>query len=62
MLFNFAAVLLGFGALCVSTVPPLVRFGALVGVAVSASFLASLTVLPALLLVIRPSFLEARPR
>ena len=59
LLFSFAALFLGFGVLLTSYVPPLVRFGALVGVAVGAAFLWSLTALPALVLVLRPAFLVA---
>ena len=57
LLFNFAAVFFGFGVLATSSVPPLMRFGFLVAVAVSVSFLASMTVLPALVKVLRPAFL-----
>ncbi|MEQ8967976.1 MAG: outer membrane lipoprotein-sorting protein [Azospirillaceae bacterium] len=57
LFFNFAALVLGFGVLVTSDVPPLVKFGALVAVAVSTAFLASLTLLPALALVLRPRFL-----
>lgn len=53
MLFSFAAVLLGFGLLVTSHVPPLVRFGALTTVSIGASFAASMTVLPALVKVLR---------
>jgi predicted RND superfamily exporter protein len=59
LLFNFAAILLGFGVLTTSQVPPLVRFGSLVGVAVSVSFVASMTLLPALIKVLQPSFLKS---
>ena len=64
LLFNFTAVLFGFGVLLTSEVPPLNRFGALVGVAVTFSFIGSLTVLPAMLKLIRPKFLtpEKAPR
>ncbi|MCH7908775.1 MAG: MMPL family transporter [Candidatus Hydrogenedentes bacterium] len=58
LLFSGAAMILGFGVLLLSEVPPLNRFGALVGVAVSVSFVASMTVLPALVKVLRPSFLN----
>ena len=63
LLFSFTAVLLGFGLLVTSHVPPLIRFGVLVTVSIAASFLASLTVLPAVLKALRPSFLipPARP-
>ena len=58
LLFSGAAMVLGFGVLLLSEVPPLNEFGALVGVAVSVSFVASMTVLPALVKVLRPSFLN----
>ncbi len=60
MLFNFFAVFFGFGVLATSQVPPLARFGSLVGVAVSVSFLASMTVLPALIKVLQPGFLKPK--
>jgi predicted RND superfamily exporter protein len=60
LLFSFAALFLGFGVLLTSHVPPLVRFGTLVGVAVGTAFVVSLTALPALVLVTRPSFLQPR--
>ncbi|WP_148862967.1 efflux RND transporter permease subunit [Marinobacter fonticola] len=55
LFFNLAAVGLGFGVLCLSDVPPLVRFGGLVALAVSASFIASITLLPALVLLVKPA-------
>ena len=58
LLFSGAAMILGFAVLLISDVPPLNRFGALVGWAVSISFLASMTVLPALVNVLRPAFLQ----
>jgi len=57
LLFNFAALVLGFGVLVTSEVVPLIRFGSLVAVGVSASFVASMTVLPALIKVLHPAFL-----
>lgn len=60
LLFNFAAVCLGFGVLVTSRVPALGEFGMLVGTCVTAAFLASVTVLPALLAVTRPAFLFGR--
>ena len=57
LMFNFLAVFAGFGVLMVSHVPSLVQFGLLVAVAVAASFVASLTVLPALLTLVRPRFI-----
>lgn len=56
LLFNFAALALGFGVLVSSEVVPLTRFGSLVFVAVTVSFLASMTVLPALIKLIKPGF------
>ncbi|MBE9563768.1 MAG: MMPL family transporter, partial [Proteobacteria bacterium] len=58
LFFNFLALSLGFGVLVTSDVVPLIRFGSLVAVAVSVSFLASLTVLPAMIKVINPAFLN----
>jgi predicted RND superfamily exporter protein len=57
LLFNFLAVFFGFGVIVVSNVPGLTQFGTLVAVAVSASFLSSMTLIPALVRVLRPSFL-----
>jgi hypothetical protein len=57
LLFNFLAIGLGFGVLMVSDVVPLFRFGGIVLLAVSASFIASMTLLPALIKVIRPGFI-----
>jgi len=58
LLFNFLAVGLGFGVLMTSQVPPLVKFGSLVAVAVTSAFLASLSLLPALVKVLKPRFLQ----
>jgi uncharacterized protein len=57
LFFNFLAMSLGFGTLMISAVPPLIRFGSLVAVAMAVSFLASITVMPALAKVFRPRFL-----
>jgi len=57
LLFNFAALTLGFGVLTTSEVVPLTRFGAMVVVAVTASFIASMTILPALIKVLKPPFI-----
>lgn len=59
LLFNLAAVALGFGVLCLSDVPPLIRFGGLVALAVSTSFIASVTLLPALVLLLKPACIIA---
>ena len=60
LFFNFLALALGFGVLISSEVVPLIRFGTLVAVAVSVSFLASMTVLPALIKVIEPNFVKPK--
>jgi uncharacterized protein len=62
ILFSFAAVLLGFGVLVTSRVPGLIRFGSLVAVGISVSFVASLTVLPALVSVLGPASLGVHRR
>lgn len=59
LLFNLAAVGLGFGVLCLSDVPPLIRFGSLVALAVSTAFIASVTLLPALVLLLKPASIIA---
>lgn len=58
LFFNFMALALGFGVLVSSEVVPLIRFGILVAVAVSVSFLASMTVLPTLIKVLEPNFVK----
>jgi len=62
LFFNFLALALGFGVLISSEVVPLIRFGTLVAVAVSVSFLASMTVLPALIKVVEPNFIKPKLR
>ena len=57
LLFDLAAVLLGFGVLLFSDVPPLVRFGVLVTACVITSFVAAVLWLPALVCLLRPGFL-----
>ena len=57
LLFNFAALAMGFGVLITSDVVALMRFGSLVAVAVTSAFIASLWVLPALIKVMNPSFM-----
>ena len=61
LLFNFLAIGLGFGVLMFSDVVPLFRFGAIVLFAISTSFIASMTLLPALIKVTRPSFIKNMP-
>jgi predicted RND superfamily exporter protein len=62
LLFNFACCSIGFGVLATSRVPTLVEFGLLTATAVAGSFLASMTMIPALVAWLRPAFLvEPRP-
>ena len=58
LLFNFAAVFLGFGSLMTSHVPPLILFGVLITVSIATS----LTVLPALVVLLQPAFLRRTSR
>ncbi len=58
LLFNFAALAMGFSVLTTSEVVPLIRFGSLVAVAVTSAFIASLWVIPALIKVFNPRFLR----
>jgi len=60
LLFNFASVFLGFGVLAASRVPAIGAFGLLVAACVAGGFFASLTVLPALIAVVRPAFLTSK--
>ncbi|MBV1931697.1 MAG: outer membrane lipoprotein-sorting protein [Porticoccaceae bacterium] len=57
LFFNFAALGLGFLVLTTSEVPALIKFGLLVAVAVSTSFLSGITILPALCKLLKPTFL-----
>ena len=57
LFFNYLAIALGFGVLISSKVVPLTNFGTIVVVAVTTSFLASMSLLPALIKVIRPKFI-----
>jgi len=56
LLFNFLAIACGFGVLISSKVVPLNNFGTIVALAVTTSFLASVTLLPALIKVFKPKF------
>ncbi len=60
LMFNFVALVLGFGVLTISQVPALNRFGILVGMGVLASFVGSLVLLPALIKALKPGFLNLR--
>jgi hypothetical protein len=57
LLFNFLAIACGFGVLISSKVVPLMNFGSIVVVAVTTSFIASLTLLPAVVKVFTPRFI-----
>ena len=59
LLFNFLAIACGFGVLISSKVVPLNNFGTIVALAVSMSFLASVTLLPALIKVFKPRFITS---
>lgn len=56
LLFNFAALALGFGVLTTSKVVVLHEFGILVAVAIGTSFVSSMTLIPALVKVFKPRF------
>lgn len=62
LLFNFLAVFLGFGLLMTSHVPPLIIFGALITCCIGASFLWSLTVLPAIVKIFGPGIIGIHPK
>lgn len=57
LLFNFLAIACGFGVLISSKVVPLNNFGTIVALAVTTSFIASVTLLPALIKVFKPKFI-----
>jgi predicted RND superfamily exporter protein len=57
LLFNLFALAFGFGTNMVSSVPPWATFGLLVMTMVSVSFIASLTLLPVLIKILKPKFL-----
>ncbi len=58
LFLNYLAIACGFGVLIVSKVVPLNNFGTIVVVSVTTSFLASMVLLPALIKVIKPSFIS----
>jgi predicted RND superfamily exporter protein len=60
LFFNFLAIAGGFGVLISSKVVPLNNFGTIVVLAVTASFLASMTLLPALIKVFKPAFITGK--
>ena len=57
LFFNYLAIACGFGVLISSQVIPLNNFGTIVVVSVSTSFLASLSLLPALIKLTKPRFI-----
>lgn len=56
LFFNALALTLGFGVLTTSKVVPLVKFGSLVAVAISSSFIFSLLLIPAVMILMRKNF------
>lgn len=60
LLFNYLAIAFGFGVLVSSEVVPLTHFGTIVVLSVTMSFLAAMTLLPALVMVVRPAFVFAK--
>ncbi len=57
LFFNYLAIACGFGVLMSSQVVPLTNFGIIVVVSVSTSFMASMSLLPALIKVTKPDFI-----
>ena len=57
LFFNVLAIACGFGVLISSQVVPLTRFGLIVALSVSTSFIASMTLLPALVKVFKPKII-----
>lgn len=57
LLFNYLAIACGFGVLISSQVVPLTNFGIIVVVSVTTSFLASMSLLPALIKETKPKFI-----
>jgi predicted RND superfamily exporter protein len=58
LFLNYLAIALGFGVLISSKVVPLTDFGTIVVISVTTSFLASLSLLPALIKVVKPRFIS----
>ncbi len=57
LFFNLLAIACGFGVLISSDVVPLMRFGAIVALSVGTAFIFSLTLLPALIILLKPGFI-----
>ena len=60
LLFNLLALVLGFSVMLTSSVVPLIQFSVLLMVAISASFLSSMTILPAIIYLTNPDFLKQK--
>tara|TARA_R110002167_G_scaffold23131_8_gene82460 strand:+ start:396 stop:3641 length:3246 start_codon:yes stop_codon:yes gene_type:complete len=60
LLFNLLAIAFGFGVLISSKVVPLNNFGIIVALSVTTSFLASMTLLPAMILLFKPRFITGQ--
>jgi hypothetical protein len=60
IVFNALSVVIGFAVLMISTFIPVKFFGLLVMVSISACLVGALALLPALVLIIRPRFLEPK--
>jgi len=58
IVFNALSVIVGFSALLISSFTPIRFFGFLVVVSITACLIGALVVIPALILVIKPGFLE----
>lgn len=56
LLFNLLAIAFGFGVLISSKVVPLNNFGTIVALSVTTSFITSMTLLPALIMLFKPKF------
>ncbi|WP_250654702.1 outer membrane lipoprotein-sorting protein [Alkalimarinus coralli] len=59
LLFNLLAIAFGFGVLISSRVVPLNNFGTIVALSMTTSFVMSMTLLPALILLFKPRFIIA---
>lgn len=59
LLFNYLAIAFGFGVLMTSKVVPLTHFGTIVVLSVTMSFLAAMTLLPAMVMLLKPRFIFA---
>ena len=57
LLFNYLAIAFGFGVLISSKVVPLTYFGTIVVLAVTMSFIAAMTLLPAMVILFKPAFI-----